>query len=75
MNLLTRHTPASYEAWKSDFDASAESRMNAGLTLMQLQRDVDGNGLTAFFGVNDRKKAQPGSTRHTKPTAPLRVAS
>ncbi len=58
MNLLTHHTPASYDAWKSDFDAHAETRMQAGLTLLQLWRDVDGGGVTALFEVNDRGRAQ-----------------
>ncbi|SFJ39888.1 DUF3303 family protein [Jannaschia pohangensis] len=58
MNLLTHQTPADYDAWKADFDANAETRMNAGLTLMQLWRDVDGGGVTALFEVNDRNKAQ-----------------
>ena len=58
MNLLTHHTPADYDAWKADFDAHSETRMQAGLTLMQLWRDADGTGVTALFEVNDRKKAQ-----------------
>lgn len=58
MNLLTHHTPTSYDMWKSDFDAHAETRRAAGLTLLQLWRDVDGSGVTALFEVNDRKKAQ-----------------
>ncbi|MGB3408032.1 MAG: DUF3303 family protein [Jannaschia sp.] len=58
MNLLTHHTPADYDAWKQDFDANAENRMHAGLTLLQLWRDVDCGGVTALFKANDRKKAQ-----------------
>lgn len=58
MNLLTHHTPASYDAWKADFDAHAETRAQAGLTLMQLWRDVEGTGVTALFEVNDRGRAQ-----------------
>ena len=59
MNLLTHHIPADYTAWKADFDAHSETRMQAGLTLMQLWRDADGTGVTALFEVNDRKKAKP----------------
>ena len=58
MNLLTHHDPASYDTWKQDFDAHAETRMQAGLTLLQLWRDADGTGVTALFEVNDRAKAQ-----------------
>ncbi len=58
MNLLTHHTPAAYDAWKADFDAHAETRSNAGLTLLQLWRDADGGGVTALFEVNDRGRAQ-----------------
>lgn len=59
MNLLLHLTPApDYATWKRDFDAHAESRMHAGLTLFQLWRDADGTGVTALFEVNDRKRAQ-----------------
>lgn len=58
MNLLTHHAPASYDIWKSDFDAHAETRSNAGLTLLQLWRDADGGGVTALFEANDRARAQ-----------------
>ena len=58
MNLLTHHSPASYDDWKAAFDGDAEARMQAGLTLLQLWRDVDGTGVTALFEANDRKKAQ-----------------
>ena len=58
MNLITHYTPADAAAWRKDFDAHAETRMRAGLTLLQLWRDVDGTGMTALFEVNDRDKAQ-----------------
>jgi hypothetical protein len=71
MNLLTHHTPASYDAWKQDFDAHAETRRNAGLTLLQLWRNVDGNGVTALFEVNDRKKAQAWVDREDQTNGPV----
>ncbi len=59
MNLLLHLTPATpYDAWKADFDAHAETRSQAGLTLLQLWRTADGPGVTALFEVNDRAKAQ-----------------
>ena len=58
MNLLVHFTPADYATWKADFDRDMESRMNAGLTLMQLWRDADGTGVTALFEANDRNKAE-----------------
>ncbi|WP_179378219.1 DUF3303 family protein [Jannaschia marina] len=58
MNLLTHQTPDDYDAWKAEFDADAETRMTAGLTLLQLWRDADGPGVTALYEVNDRAKAQ-----------------
>jgi hypothetical protein len=58
MHLLLHLTPHDYDAWKRDFDANAETRMQAGLTLMQLWRDAQGAEVTALFDVNDRKRAQ-----------------
>ncbi|WP_299816395.1 DUF3303 family protein [uncultured Jannaschia sp.] len=57
MHLLVHLTPADYDTWKADFDRDMEARMNAGLTLMQLWRDMDGTGVTALFEANNRKKA------------------
>ncbi|CTQ31369.1 DUF3303 family protein [Jannaschia rubra] len=71
MNLLLHQTPASYDDWKRDFDAHTETRMNAGLTLLQLWRDLDGSGVTALFQVNDRKKAQDWLDRETQTGGPL----
>lgn len=71
MNLLTHHTPADYDAWKADFDAHSETRMQAGLTLLQLWRDADGTGVTALFEVNDRKKAQAWVDREDQTDGPV----
>jgi len=58
MNLLAHITPPDRAAWRKGFDADAENRRNAGLTLLQLWNDADGTGVTALFEVNDRGKAQ-----------------
>ncbi|MCK0168166.1 hypothetical protein MWU52_11430 [Jannaschia sp. S6380] len=71
MNLLTHHTPASYDAWKADFDAHTETRMNAGLTLLQLWRDIDGPGVTALYEVNDRGKAEGWLDREAATDGPI----
>ena len=71
MNLIAHFTPASYDTWKSDFDAHMETRSNAGLTLLQLWRDADGNGATALFEVNDRKKAQAWLDNEAATDAPV----
>ncbi|CTQ49022.1 DUF3303 family protein [Jannaschia donghaensis] len=71
MNLLTHHSPTSYDTWKQDFDASTEMRMNAGLTLLQLWRDAEGTGVTALFEINDRKKAQDWLDREDQTNGPV----
>ena len=58
MNLLVHMRPTDYDRWKAGFDADYEDRMNAGLTLLQLWRGVDGGGVTALFDVNDRGEAE-----------------
>jgi len=59
MHLIVRFSPASYDAWKSDFDAHAEDRDQSGLTLLQLWRGADSaNRAVALFEVHDRKAAQ-----------------
>jgi hypothetical protein len=58
MQLLIHLTPGDYDAWKRDFDANAETRMQAGLTLMQLWRAASGGEVTALFEVNDRGRAK-----------------
>lgn len=58
MHMMIHLDPPDYDAWKRDFDANAEARMQAGLTLMQLWRAASGPGVTALFEANDRKRAQ-----------------
>ena len=71
MNLLLHLTPAAYDAWKAEFDAAYEARMNAGLTLLQLWRDVDGAGVTALFDVNDRAKTEAWLDRERATDGPI----
>ena len=65
MHLLLHLALAAYDPWKAAFDADAETRMQAGLTLLQLWRDADGGGVTALFEVNDRKKAEDWIARES----------
>ncbi|CUH40478.1 hypothetical protein JSE7799_03211 [Jannaschia seosinensis] len=71
MQLLTHHIPAAYDEWKREFDAETETRMNAGLTLLQLWQDVDDSGVTALYKVNDRKKAEDWLKRERQTSGPL----
>ena len=66
MHLLARFDTPNYPAWKAEFDAHTETRSQAGLTLLQLWRDVDTPSATiALFEVNDRAKAQAWLDRET----------
>jgi hypothetical protein len=58
MHLLLHLTPSDYDAWRREFDADAETRMQAGLTMLQLWRAASGAEVTALFEVNDRKRAE-----------------
>lgn len=59
MQLLIDLTTTDFAAWKREFDADAENRMHAGLTLLQMWRGADEpNGVACLFEVNDRKRAQ-----------------
>ncbi len=58
MQLLCRNDVENFDAWKAVFDADAEAHRDAGLTLMQIWRDVDSRKRVFFlFEVNDRDKA------------------
>ena len=59
MQLLTQTTVADFASFKSAFDADAEKRMNAGLTLLQIWHDAeDARTVLCLFNVNDRTRAQ-----------------
>ncbi|MCB1883159.1 MAG: hypothetical protein KDG89_04035 [Geminicoccaceae bacterium] len=51
--------PATDAAWNAAFDADAENRANAGLTLLQMWRGADDVGaVTCLFEVANRDRAQ-----------------
>ncbi len=59
MQMIAEFSTPDFSAWKSDFDADAEGRMQAGLSLLQIWRDADDATRTlCLFEVNDRPKAQ-----------------
>ena len=59
MQLLTQMKTGDFAAFKSAFDAEAEKRMNAGLTLMQMWHDADDAGsVLCLFDVNDKARAK-----------------
>lgn len=57
MQLIARYTVADYAAFRTAFDADAEDRGNAGLSLLQLWREDDRNAW-ALYQVNDAKAAR-----------------
>lgn len=51
--------PATDAAWQTAFDADAENRANAGLTLLQMWRGADdASAVTCLFDVANRGRAQ-----------------
>lgn len=59
MQLLVDFTTTGFDAWKQEFDAEAEGRMQAGLTLLQMWREADAPAtVVCLFEVNDRARAQ-----------------
>jgi hypothetical protein len=58
MQQLLIHAPApDYAAWKSSFDAQAESLAAAGLSPLQIWIDESGNAVV-LLQVNSRPKAE-----------------
>ncbi|RYH04543.1 hypothetical protein EU805_04080 [Salipiger sp. IMCC34102] len=59
MQLLTTIEVSDFDSFKSGFDAEAEKRMQAGLTLLQMWRDTNAaRSVMCLFDVNDRDKAE-----------------
>jgi hypothetical protein len=59
MQMIADFATPDYPAWKSDFDADPDGRMQAGLSLLQIWRDADDPARTlCLFEVNDRAKAE-----------------
>jgi hypothetical protein len=58
MQQLLIHSPApDYAAWKSSFDAQAESLAAAGLSPLQIWTDDSGNAVV-LLQMNNRPKAE-----------------
>jgi len=59
MQMLCTYDEAGAADWKAGFDADAEGRAQAGLTLLQLWRDADApSRAIALFEVNDKARAK-----------------
>lgn len=59
MQLICHISTPFYDTWKSAFDADAENRAAAGLTMMQIWRSLDAQTeVTVLFNVADRSRAE-----------------
>ncbi len=59
MQLIVHKEVTSFEDWKKAFDEDAESRRDAGLTVLQIWRDADSDDhVFVLMEVNDRVRAQ-----------------
>lgn len=59
MQLLLDYTASQPAEWQSGFDARAEARGQAGLTLLQAWRSEDEPGkIVCLFELRDRKRAE-----------------
>ena len=67
MHLLVDYKTSDVAAFRSDFDADSEKRMQAGLTLLQMWQEADSAGtVVCLFDVNDRAKAETWLTTETR---------
>ncbi|GGL52751.1 DUF3303 family protein [Wenxinia marina] len=74
MQMICRFDTVSWDEWKPRFDGDAEDRMHAGLTLLQMWRDVDTpDAVVALFEVNDRSKADAWVAKQSGFGAALRA--
>tara|TARA_R110002049_G_scaffold23781_3_gene84489 strand:- start:98668 stop:98931 length:264 start_codon:yes stop_codon:yes gene_type:complete len=59
MQMICHYEVTDFTAWKTAFDADAESRRDAGLSVLQVWKDASSNTHAFFLAtVNDRAKAQ-----------------
>ena len=59
MQLLAHLKVRDFDAWRRVFEDDAESRGNAGLTLLQLWRQMDdGNVVWMLYEVSERAMAE-----------------
>ena len=64
MQMICHFDVTDYTAWKDAFDADAEARRNAGLSVLQIWKHADSNSkASVLLDVNDRKKADEWLTR------------
>lgn len=59
MQMIVHQTVNNFPDWKAAFDADAEARRDAGLTVLQIWKHAD-NDTDAFFllEVNSRSRAE-----------------
>ena len=58
MQLICHYDVTNFAKWKAAFDADAESRRTAGLTVLQVWQDVDSTRhAVVLMSVNDRDRA------------------
>ena len=58
MQLICHFEVTAFSAWKSAFDADAEARRDAGLSVLQIWRHADSSTHAfALLSVNDRARA------------------
>ena len=59
MHLIVQFSTGGFDAWKADYDAHAETREAAGLTMLQMWRDADdADRAMVLFEVSDRKRSE-----------------
>lgn len=59
IQLLCQLDTADPAGWKADFDSEATERMEAGLSLLQMWRDMDSRGrILLLFEVSNRARAE-----------------
>ncbi len=59
MHLLCTIDTGGFDAWKSGYDDRSEARDQAGLTMLQMWRDVDDEDRAlVLFDVHDRARAE-----------------
>ncbi|MEM5542564.1 hypothetical protein WNY61_07415 [Sulfitobacter sp. AS92] len=64
MQMICHFDVTDFVAWKNAFDADAEARRNAGLSVLQIWKHADSSTkASVLLDVNDRKKADDWLTR------------
>lgn len=59
MQLIVTFSTGGFDTWKADYDAHAETRADAGLTMLQMWRDADDpDRAVVLYEVSDRARAE-----------------